>query len=267
MSITRLCLLLASLASCVASAAAADLRGIERKIAKQPEYKTKPRYCLLVFGPEAKTRVWMVVDGDTLYVDRNGNGDLTEEGEKVAAKKADAFADKKDFDFEAGELRDGALAHQKLSLSVTSLDRVTASDPQAREALARDPQARAYTLQLAVEMPPWKGLGGGGRIEQYAARDVQGHLNFAGEPAAAPIVHFAGPWHVAPIRRQPMTIGREEEIILAVGTQGVGPGSTAWAGYDGVIPEKAHPKLEIVYPPAIAGEPPLTEHYELRGRC
>ena len=31
--------------------------------------------------PEAQTRVWIVQDGDTLYVDRNGNGDLTEPGE------------------------------------------------------------------------------------------------------------------------------------------------------------------------------------------
>ncbi len=30
---------------------------------------------------------WLVRDGDTLYVDRNGNGDLTEPGEKVAAEK------------------------------------------------------------------------------------------------------------------------------------------------------------------------------------
>src|SRR5262249_8147594 len=60
----------------------ADLTKIERTIAKEPAYKSKPKYCLLVFGPEAKTRVWLVLDGDTLYVDRNGNGDLTETGER-----------------------------------------------------------------------------------------------------------------------------------------------------------------------------------------
>src|SRR5437868_4851523 len=59
-----------------------DLSKIERIIKKEPAYKTKPRYCLLVFGPEAKTRVWLVFDGDTLHVDRNGNGDLTEEGKR-----------------------------------------------------------------------------------------------------------------------------------------------------------------------------------------
>src|SRR5712692_6505008 len=65
-------------------ARAADLAKVERKIAKEPAYQTKtPRYCLLVFGLDAKTRVWLVLDGDVLYVDRNGNGDLNEENEKI----------------------------------------------------------------------------------------------------------------------------------------------------------------------------------------
>src|SRR5438270_6084694 len=68
---------------------AADLTHIDRKIAKEPAYKSKPKYCLLVFGPEAKTRVWLVQDGNTLYVDRNGNGDLTEASKKVTAAKGD----------------------------------------------------------------------------------------------------------------------------------------------------------------------------------
>jgi len=61
-----------------APAIAADLTKIDRSIGKEPRYQTKaPKYCLLVFGPEAKYRVWLVLDGNTLYVDRNGKGDLT----------------------------------------------------------------------------------------------------------------------------------------------------------------------------------------------
>jgi hypothetical protein len=66
---------------------AADLTTINRTIKKQPAYKTKPSYCLLVFGPEAKTRAWVVLDGDLLYIDLNGNGDLTEEGKRVPMSK------------------------------------------------------------------------------------------------------------------------------------------------------------------------------------
>jgi hypothetical protein len=80
----RLSLLLLAVATSAASAA--DLSKIERTIGKEPTYQTdKPLYCLAVFGPEAKTRVWLVLDGALLYVDRNGNGDLTEKGERVEA--------------------------------------------------------------------------------------------------------------------------------------------------------------------------------------
>ena len=74
-----------------ATLAGADLTKVDRSIKKEPAYRTKsPKYCLLVFGPEAKTRVWLVLDGDTLYIDRNGNGDLTEQGERVP-KQGDKF--------------------------------------------------------------------------------------------------------------------------------------------------------------------------------
>ena len=36
---------------CGVSAQAVDLTKIDRTIAKEPAYKNKPRYCLLVFGP------------------------------------------------------------------------------------------------------------------------------------------------------------------------------------------------------------------------
>src|SRR4051812_13656342 len=65
-----------------------DLAKIDRSLRKEPTYQSKrPQYCLLVFGPEAKTRVWVVLDGDVLYLDRNGNSDLTDPGERIAAQE------------------------------------------------------------------------------------------------------------------------------------------------------------------------------------
>src|SRR5262249_6781113 len=66
-----------------APASALDLTKIDRTIVKEPAYKAKPKYGLLVFGPEAKSRVWLVLDGDVLYADKNGNGDLTEKDERI----------------------------------------------------------------------------------------------------------------------------------------------------------------------------------------
>ena len=73
------------------SAGQVDLQKIDRKIVKEPKYRFTPHYALLVFGPEAKRRSWLVVDGDgvemnsarVVYFDRNGNGDLTEPDERI----------------------------------------------------------------------------------------------------------------------------------------------------------------------------------------
>lgn len=66
---------------------AADLAAIEKTIGSQPTYRTEPRYCLLIFGAEAKIRVWIVEDERTLYVDRNANGDLTDDGPPLQPTK------------------------------------------------------------------------------------------------------------------------------------------------------------------------------------
>src|SRR5260370_38951712 len=83
MNVLRSLLALALLSFCSAPATATDLSKVDRTIKQEPTYKNNPKYCLLVFGLEAKTRVWLVLDGDVLYVDRNGNGDLTEDGKRL----------------------------------------------------------------------------------------------------------------------------------------------------------------------------------------
>lgn len=71
-----------------------DYARVERHLAKQPEYVAAPRYALFVFDLAGDFRIWMVADKsradlpyyDVLYVDRNGNGDLTEDGERFVGK-------------------------------------------------------------------------------------------------------------------------------------------------------------------------------------
>ena len=61
-----------------------DLTEISRTIGDEPEYQSQPRYALLVFGSRAEHRSWLVVDGDNVaYIDRNGDGDLTDPGERI----------------------------------------------------------------------------------------------------------------------------------------------------------------------------------------
>jgi hypothetical protein len=66
-----------------------DLTKIDRKITKEPKYESKPYYALLAFGPAAEKRVWLILDGDVLYIDRNGNGNFTDDGARILSSGKD----------------------------------------------------------------------------------------------------------------------------------------------------------------------------------
>lgn len=85
MRIRVILLAMSALLACDSPAKAVDYSKIDRTIAKEPAYQKTPGYLLLVIGPKAQTRVWLVLDGEVLYVDRNANGDLTEPGERIRA--------------------------------------------------------------------------------------------------------------------------------------------------------------------------------------
>ena len=97
--------------------------------------------------------------------------------------------------------------------------------------------------------------------------DANGVLQFADRPQNAPVVHFGGPLQVTLFGRHRLTAGRSTDLFLGVGAPGHGPGTTAWVEYEGLIPEKAHPTVEVVYPPKEPGGPPVRERYELKERC
>jgi hypothetical protein len=256
--------------SVTAVRAGGDLAKIDRTIVKEPAYKSKlVKYCLLVFGPEAKTRVWLVQDGDRLYVDRNGNGDLTESSERVNAKqRKDADVEDGVFAFEAGDIQVGTLVHKDLRVHVVNLENYSYSDEQAKAHLAKTPKVRGYYLGLQVEMPGRKGRGLDGRVQRYVSpRDARGFLEFGNTPQNAPIVHFDGPLTIAIYGYQRLAIGRENDLTLGVGTPGLGAGTTAFVDYEGVIPKDAYPKVEIEYPAKNEGDTPVKEIYELKQRC
>jgi hypothetical protein len=266
---SRLTLTLLACLVCGAVARADDLTRIERRIAKEPRYQSKtPEYCLLVFGPEAKTRVWLVRDGDTLYVDRDGNGDLTAAGAKVAADARNSSPKDNVYTFQAGDVRAGKHLHKHLAVSMVKLADFVEVDEVVRAHVSKDPQARGYMVAIEMEMPGLEGRGEGGRVIQQAVfADYRGLLRFGPSPREAPIIHFGGPLQISLAHPQRLEIGRSVDVVLGVGSPGVGPGTTAYVFYDGVIPRSAFPKLEVTYPPEKPGAAPLKELYELRGRC
>lgn len=71
-----------------------DYAKVERSISREPKYNAEPRYALFILDPRARFRVWAVLDKsradlpyyDVLYFDKNGNGDLTEPGERFVGR-------------------------------------------------------------------------------------------------------------------------------------------------------------------------------------
>ncbi len=101
------------------------------RIVREPEYTSSaPKYGLLALGPQATTSIWLVHDGNALYVDRNANGDLTDAGEKVLAAGNYTDPEAGVYQFEVGDIRDGALLHKNLTIGVVRLDHLADRDQQ-----------------------------------------------------------------------------------------------------------------------------------------
>src|SRR6185369_10363704 len=73
----------------------------DRAIIKEPTYQSTPKYSLLTLGNRRATKVWMVEDGKRLFVDKNANGDLTDDGPPIKPGKVRQLdANKWDFEYQ-----------------------------------------------------------------------------------------------------------------------------------------------------------------------
>jgi hypothetical protein len=218
-----------------ASASAFDLTKIERSLAKEPAYQSKqPQYCLLVFGPAAKSRVWLVRDGNVLYVDRSGRGDLTDMAKAVTGVPSGDWSW-----FEVGGLTE---ADGKTALG--SLE-VAFAGPSA-------------LLRLRVR--------GGRPVSVDSIPD--GALQFAGRPQDAPIIHFNGPLTFA--LAGPESLARNDKdgsIAVLLGTPGLGRGTFSYVKYDDkLIPNNARPVARIEFPSKVASGEPIHAQVKFRRR-
>jgi hypothetical protein len=262
-------LLAASLAA--AAHPTPDLSKIERRIGKEPAYQEKPGYLLLVFGPQAKHKVWLVLDGKMLYVDRHATGDLSQPECRVM-EEADQYHDGL---FKAGNLTLGGQRYGDLQVVVYSAKRGVGSGldemPMFKEFLAAQPEGKLFTVSVEVPFEkPFPDLRDGGPVKgtrHFAGQyDATGILQFAARPQDASIIHFGGPWTFAPDGQQKLVRGRNEDLALKLGTPGRGPGTFACICYDNLIPNSAKPKLRVEYP-LDSGDKPLVQSYILEDRC
>jgi hypothetical protein len=254
---------------------AAETKKIDRSIGKEPKYSNTPLYALLAFGPELNHRVWLVRDGDTLYVDKNANGDLTDPGEAITKKKLPKGAEaSRDAAFELGDLTLGGRTHKEINLGTGQLsdmlNNFTGEEAAPfLAALKKDKDAQILSIRGEIDVPGIKGGGVGGRFSMVAGpMDLQGALVFAKDRKEAPVIHFAGPLQVTLYAQKPiLRVGQVSEPVLVVGTPGIGAGTFAMLAYEGTIPENAHPKVEITFPKKTPDSPPVKQLYELKERC
>ena len=243
--------------------------GTADALRKEPAYQTKtPKYGLLRFDDQQW--VWIVLDGRTLYVDRNGNGDLTEPGEKVLRSNPEESESDR-LSFQVGELNLGGRIHKGLAVFFTPLRYYTSLDrrPDVKAALARDAEGLAASVVLDVEMPGLKGGGLGGRVSFSAGPiDVNGVFELGGTPGKAPAVHFDGPMEITFYSERPtLRVGRTGEFVLIVGICGKGPGTFATIAYDKTIPAAAKPLAVLRVASAKAGAEAIEKTFEIESRC
>jgi hypothetical protein len=250
MTLQPVLLVFAWLTACHAtSASAIDWTKIDRSIAKEPAYQSKvPRYGLLVFGPKADKRIWLVLDKDVVYVDADGNGDLTQPGKRVRVKTPDqdpaSFEDIK----------------------------ILSQDGKTNETLRFALYGWFNYRQGKDEgVEPCVTVSWGGRW--YGAwGDGDRPLVFATRPQDAPILHIGGPLQMGFESRFQHAFARKGpdtfELAVGVGTPGLGKGAFTHLTYwDDGIPKEVRPTAELEFPSPKPGGPPVKVTQVLKERC
>lgn len=193
-------------------AQATDLASIPRVILKEPAYQGKPRYCLLVFGKDANTRIWLVRDDQSLYMDRHGNGDLTDPGDKITGFHVDQIVE-----------RDGTV-HKNLQI-------MNVNNNQFRLRLGNHDVRGQYVGFGLMEKPTW-----GDKAENAPIIHFNGPLS----------LERYGSTHTVP---RGNGSNRQYSLRLLLGTPGLGKGT--FASFDEICSENLGPiQADIVYPAA-----------------
>lgn len=217
-----------------AEATSPDLSRIPRVIARAPAFRApEQRYCLLALGPEARSRVWLVLDGNDLYVDRNRNGNLTEPGERVTGVEGR---------FKVGDLveADGKTRYRNVLVAVDQ---------------------RHGTEEEGVTVIPFEVS-----MNVRGLYDMSAKPTFARTPAEAPIVHFGGALSMRVFDPKQVLRGQRVAFRCLIRTPGLGEGAEASISHYG-LPEYAYPTLRMELPAPAGGTAPPPQTTELKTRC
>jgi hypothetical protein len=223
------------------TAFAVDYGKVDRTIIKEPIYKSaSPKYVLLLLGPSAK-RVWIVIDDDTVYIDRNSDADLTSKKDRFE-KAADHSILLKIPD------SDG-----KTSYVISNIQRYGADTAQSGKAF------------IGVM------IFGSTQFKQYSDVDL------ADSPQTATLAHFNGPLTIGPatVEGKPdpslklQTGNRSTELRAMVGTWNEFGRPVVVVSEEGGREQFRGylPMVDIQFPAKTTGEPPVRQRYLLDETC
>jgi hypothetical protein len=239
---------------------AADLTKIDRSIVKEPKYKTEPYYALVVIGPKAEKSVWLVVDGEALYVDRNGNGDLTEANERVAldaeeTKKIQVapgiYKGMNSFDI-------GEVAGLRLRLDFWVRDKDFVPKTDFDKGILKDHQEKGWEFATL-----WRN-----------GSKAQIPITFCRRAKDAQICHLAGPLTFALKWGDARSLKRDSEknqLDVLIGTPGLPPRNGSESVFAPLattdVPAAVHPMAHFEFPHKDAKQPPIKLQVLLDQRC
>jgi hypothetical protein len=234
---------------------------------KEPRYQYEPRYALLVFGPKRQQRVWMVLDGTTLYVDKNANGDLTEPEERLEpnnpkddSNRFGGSGSHTHFDVFEFTVQAGATGTSKFQLN--HWIRAENFTPKTDF----DKQWHAKWRELRWENTTlWRKEGQG---------QGQTPVLFLPKPADAQVCALDGPLTFVVKLPQYQVLKRGEagcDLAFNIAVMGRPHRGAEQSFYNPLatkeVPEGAHLQVEIEYPAKAADAPPLRRKYLLKQRC
>jgi hypothetical protein len=206
---------------------------------KEPTYQSTPKYSLLVLGENGDVQVWMVEDGKRLFVDKNANGDLTDDGPPIQPSNVRNLG--------KGQ---GAFNYLLDTITPANGSRHTGFDLRRWNYGEKE---ESYGLSLSVE----------GRLPMYA-----GWFGTFWSPKreTAPIIHFGGALTPGLLRSKEFTLepGRRR-LSLGLMNHGSGPGAESRLSIEALPPESI-PTLNIEWPVA-DGAAPLRTSHKLTERC
>ena len=211
----------------------------DRTIVKEPKYQSTPKYCLITLGNSGDVKVWIVEDGKRLFVDKNANGDLTDDGPPIEPSKVRDLGDNR-WDFEY------------------VLDAVTPANGSRHTSFVLrrwnyNDKEDSYGLSLSVngQMPMYAGWFG---------------TFWSTNREKAPVIHFGGPFTPKVLRRKEFRIGEKgERLSLSFMNPGSGEGAASRLSID-ALPGFVAPALNIEWPTA-GGNAPLRTSHALNQRC